>query len=109
MRGLNTLSAVGTTNLNLGDSEFIEPGQRVYVKGHDSVATATLVVKFAGVEVFTGPLAIEPGTDVAPEWNRLLTCFMAKQRGQLTAVLGGTVAGARVDFLVLQADEPMPF
>jgi len=108
MRGLNTLSAVGTTTLALGDSEFIEPMQRVYVKGADSVVTATLTVKFAGVEVFTGPLAIENGTDMAQRWNQLLTCFMAKQRGQLTATLGGTVAGARVDFLVLQGDEPMP-
>lgn len=109
MRGLNTLSAVGTTALALGDTEFISAGQRVYVKGHDSVATATLTVKFAGVEIFTGPLAIEPGTDVAPEWTRLLTCMQARQNGQLTATLGGTVAGARVDFLVLQPDEPMPF
>lgn len=109
MRGLNTLSAAGTTNLQLGDLEFIGAGQRVYVKGHDSVATATLRVVFAGVEVFTGPLAIEPGTDVAPEWTRLLTCFQAKQNGQLSAILGGTVAGARVDFLVLNPDEPLPF
>lgn len=109
MRGLNTLSAVGTTNLQLGDLEFIGAGQRVYVKGHDSVATATLRVVFAGVEVFTGPLAIEPAADVAPEWTRLLTCFQAKQNGQLSAILGGTVAGARVDFLVLNPDEPLPF
>lgn len=109
MRGLNTLSTVGTTTLALGDSEFIQAGQRVYVKGWDSVATATLRVVFAGVEVFTGPLAIESGTDVPPEWTRLLTCFTARQNGQLSAILGGTVAGARVDFLVLAADEPMPF
>lgn len=109
MRGLNTLSTAGTTNLQLGDLEFIGAGQRVYVKGHDSVATATLRVVFAGVEVFTGPLAIEPGTDVAPEWTRVLTCFQAKQNGQLSAILGGTVAGARVDFLVLNPDEPLPF
>lgn len=109
MRGLNTLSAVGTTGLALGDTEFISIGQRVYIKGADSVVTATLTVKFAGVEIFTGPLAIEPGTDVACEWNRLLTCMQAKQNGQLSATLGGTVAGARVDFLVLQPDEPIPF
>jgi len=109
MRGLNTLSAAGATNLALGDSEFIQAGQRVYVKGADSVATATLRVVFAGVEVFTGPLAIEDGTDFAPPWTKLLTCFTARQNGQLSAILGGTVAGARVDFLVLSADEPMPF
>lgn len=109
MRGLNTLSAVGVTNLALGDSEFIQAGQRVFVKGADSVATATLRVVFAGVEVFTGPLAIETGTDVGQDWNRLLTCFTARQNGQLSAILGGTVAGARVDFLVLSPDEPMPF
>jgi len=109
MRGLNTLSAVGTTNIALGDLEFIAAGQRVYVKGHDSVATATLRVVFAGMEVFTGPLAIEQGTDIGADWNRILTCFQAKQNGQLSAILGGTVAGARVDFLVLNADEPLPF
>lgn len=109
MRGLNTLSAAGTTVLALGDTEFVAPSQRVYIKGHDSVATATLRVTFAGVEVFTGPLAIEPGTDVAPEWFRLLTTFIARQNGNMIATLGGTVAGARVDFLTLQPDEPMPF
>lgn len=109
MRGLNTLSTVGTTNINLGDLEFIGAGQRVYVKGADSVATATLRVVFAGVEVFTGPLAIENGTDTAQRWDQLLTCFTARQNGQLSAILGGTVAGARVDFLVLNADEPLPF
>lgn len=109
MRGLNTLSAVGTTNINIGDLEFIGVGQRVYLKGHDSVATATLRGTFAGMEFFNGPLAIEPGTDVAPEWTRLLACFQAKQNGSMSLVLGGTVAGARVDILVLNADEPLPF
>lgn len=105
MRGLNTLSAAGATTLALGDSEFIEANQIVKIKGHDSVATATLTVKFAGVEVFSGPLAIETGTDVSAEWTRMLTTFQARQRGQMTATLGGTVAGARVDFMVLQPDE----
>jgi len=109
MRGLNTVSAAGATALALGDSEFIAVGQRVFIKGHDSVATATLTVSFAGAEAFSGPLAIEPGTDVAPEWTRLLTCFTARQNGNMRATLGGTVAGARVDFLVLQPDEPLPF
>jgi len=109
MRGLNTLSIVGATNLALGDLEFIGAGQRVYIKGADSVATATLRVVFSGVEVFTGPLAIEDGTDFAQPWTKLLTCFQAKQNGQLSAILGGTVAGARVDFLVLNMDEPLPF
>ena len=108
MRGLNTLSAVGTTNIALGDSEFIEAGQRVFVKGAESVVTATLIIKFAGVEVFSGPLALEPGTDMSVDWNRRLTQFMAMQRGQLTAVLGGTVAGARVEFLVLNPGEDAP-
>ena len=71
--------------------------------------TATLRVVFAGVEVFTGPLAIEDGTDFAQPWTKLLTCFTARQNGQLSAILGGTVAGARIDFLVLSPDEPMPF
>lgn len=109
MRGLNTVSAAGATNLALGDLEFINAGQQVYVKGHDSVATATLRVVFAGVELFTGPLAIEPGTDVAPEWTRVLTTFVAPQNGNLSAILGGTVAGARVDFLVLNPNERQPF
>jgi hypothetical protein len=109
MRGLSTLSAVGTTNLALGDAEFIAAGQRVFVKGADSVATATLRVVFAGVEVFTGPLAIEDGTDFAQPWTKLLTCFQAKQNGQLSVILGGTVAGARVDLLILNSDEPLPF
>jgi len=109
MRGLNTLSVAGTTNLALGDLEFISLGQRVYVKGHDSVATATLRVVFGGVEVFTGPLSIEQGTDVSAEWTRGLTTFRARQNGQLSAILGGTVAGARVDFLVLDPDEEFPF
>lgn len=109
MRGLNTLSTVGTTVLQLGDSEFIQAGQRVFVKGADSVATATLRVVFAGVEVFTGPLAIEDGTDLAMPWTKMLTCFTVRQNGQMSAILGGTVAGARVDFLVLAPDEPLPF
>lgn len=108
MRGLNTLSAVGTTTLALGDTEFIEGMQRVFIKGADSVATATLTVKFAGVEVFSGPLAIENSTDGAQRWDQRLTQFMAMQRGQLTATLGGTVAGARVDFLVLNPGEDAP-
>jgi len=108
MRGLNTLSAVGTTTLALGDLEFVTQNQRVYVKGADSVATATLRVVFGGVEVFTGPLAIEPGTDMAPRWTELLTTFKARQNGQLSAILGGTVAGARVDFLILDPDELFP-
>jgi len=105
MRGINTLSAVGTTNLDLGDLEWVEAGQTVHIKGHDSVATATLRVVFAGVEVFTGPLAIEHGTDFAPSWDRKLTQFKAQQRGRMSAILGGTVAGARVDFLILNPDE----
>ena len=109
MRGLNTLSAVGTTTLALGELQFLAMMQRLYVKGHDSVATATLRITFAGVEVFSGPLAIEQGTDVAPLWTTLLTTFIAKQNGQLIATLGGTVAGARVDFLLLNPDEPTPF
>lgn len=108
MRGLNTLSAAGATGIALGDSEFIEPSQRVFIKGADSVATATLIVKFAGVEVFSGPLAIERGTDQPIDWNSRLTQFMAMQRGQMTATLGGTVAGARVDFLVLNPGEDAP-
>lgn len=109
MRGLNTLSAVGTTTLALGDLEFIAKGQRVYIKGADSVATATLRVTFGGVEVFTGPLAIENGTDMAQRWDQLLTTFVAEQSAQMQAILGGTVAGARVDFLVLNPNEPTPF
>lgn len=108
MRGLNTLSAVGATTIALGDSEFIEAGQRVFVKGADSVVTATLLIKFAGVEVFSGPLAIENTTDCAQRWDQRLTQFMAMQRAQLTATLGGTVAGARVDFLVLNPGEEAP-
>jgi len=108
MRGLNTLSAAGATNIALGDSEFIEATQRVFIKGADSVVTATLTVKFVGVEVFSGPLAIENGTDMAQRWDQRLTQFMAMQRGQLTAVLGGTVAGARVDVLVLNPGEDAP-
>jgi len=108
MRGLNTLSAAGATNIALGDSEFIEAGQRVFVKAGESVVTATLTIKFSGVEVFAGPIALEPGTDMAVQWNTRITQFMAMQRGQMTAVLAGTVAGARVDFLVLNPGEDAP-
>jgi len=107
MRGLNTLSAVGTTVVALGDLEFIAPGQKVYIKGADSVATATLDVRFAGVNVFSGPLPIENSTDGAQRWDQLLTQFRAMQSGQLQVTLGGTVAGARIDILVLDAGEQL--
>lgn len=110
MRALNTLSGAGTTQLVLNDIEFINPGERVLIAGADSVATATLSVQFAGSNVFSGPLAIEAGTDMSPSWlNYLLTQFMARVRGQMIATLGGTVAGARVNFLVLANGEPQPW
>lgn len=109
MRALNTLSAVGTTGLNLGDLEFIDAGCRVLVTGADSVATASLSISFNGTNVFSGPLPIEDGTDVAPSWQKLLTTFVAAARGQMIATLSGTVAGARVNFLILAPGESVPF
>lgn len=109
MRALNTLSTAGATTLALGDVEFITAGQTVLIAAVDSVATATLSVKFAGVEVFTGPLPIEPGTDRI-EWpGNIVTCFTAGKNGQMQATLGGTVAGCRVNFLVLNPGEPRPW
>jgi hypothetical protein len=109
MRALQTLSGAGTTTLALGDVEFIKKGQRVIIGGKDSVATATLSVKFAGVEVFAGPLAIESGTDMFRWPEDVVTQFIAMQDGQMQATLGGTVAGARVNFLVLMPGEPTPW
>lgn len=108
MRGLNILSTAAGA-LALGDIEFIKPGQTVLISAVDSVATATLSVKFAGVEVFSGPLPIEPGTDRI-EWPaNIVTCFTAGAGGQLSATLGGTVAGCRTNFLVLNPNEPRPW
>ena len=109
MRALQTLSTVGTTSLALGDVEFIKKGQRVIIGAKDSVATATLSVKFAGVEVFSGPLAIESGTDMFRWPEDVVTTFVAMQDGQMQATLGGTVAGARVNFLVLALGEDKPW
>lgn len=109
MRALQTLNTVGATTIALGDVEFIKKGQRVIIGAKDSVATATLSVKFAGVEVFSGPLAIESGTDVFRYPEDIVTQFIAMQDGQMQATLGGTVAGARVNFLVLMPGEPTPW
>ena len=109
MRALNTLSTVGTTTLTLGDVQFIDVGQRVLITGADSVATATLSVTFNGNNIFSGPLPIEDGTDFAPSWQKLLVSFIATARGQMIATLGGTVAGARVNFLILAPGESVPF
>lgn len=109
MRALQTLNTVGATTINLGDVEFIKRGQRVVIGAKDSVATATLSVKFAGVEVFAGPLAIEAGTDMFKWPEDIVTQFVAMQDGQMQATLGGTVAGARVNFLVLMPGEPTPW
>lgn len=109
MRALNTLSTVGATVLALGDAEFIKAGQRVLIAAVDSVATCTMIAKFNGVSVFEGPLPIEPGTDRI-EWpGNLATSFRADANGQLSIVLGGTVAGARVNILILAANESLPW
>jgi len=109
MRALQTLNTVGATSIALGDVEFIKRGQRVIIGAVDSVATAALSVKFAGVEVFSGPLAIEDGTDMFHWPANIVTTFVATQDGQMQATLSGTVAGARVNFLVLAAGEDKPW
>lgn len=109
MRNVNTLSTVGATVIQLGDAEFISAGQTVYIAAGDSVATATLSVKFAGIEVGVGPVDIEPGTDRL-EWpGSLFTYFTAMKGGQLTATAGGTVAGLRVKVLIAAPQEPRPW
>lgn len=109
MRALNTLSTVGATTIALGDVEFLMAGQRVIIAGCDSVATATLTAKFAGSNVFEGPLPIEPSTDSIRYPDQILTQFIAGGNGQLTLTLGGTVAGARVNVLILAPREPNPW
>ena len=109
MRALQTLNTVGATVISLGDVEFIKAGQRVIIGAKDSVATATLSVKFAGTEVFSGPLAIEAGTDMFKWPEDIVTTFIAGKDGQMQATLGGTVAGARVNFLVLAQGEATPW
>ena len=109
MKALNTLSTVGVTGLNLQDLEFLSAGDRVLIAAVDSVATATLNVKYGSVDVFDGPLPIEPGTDMI-EWPaNIVTMFTAQKAGKMIATLGGTVAGARVNFLVLAPGEPIPW
>lgn len=109
MRAVNILSTVGATALSLGDAEFVTAGQTVLIAAVDSVATATMSVKFAGVEVFTGPLPIEPGTDRI-EWPaNIATCFTAGKSGQMSITLGGTVAGCRTNILILNPGEARPW
>lgn len=113
MRGVNTLSTVGTTNITLGEAEFLYGGERVVVKAADSVATATLRITVNGNEVFNGPIGIEGNTDRCVWPEDIITMFTVggapDARARMVATLGGTVAGARVDFLILAPGEPIPW
>jgi len=109
MRALNTLSTVGTTTLELSNIEFLSGNEILWVAGADSVATATLSIQFGGIDVFSGPLGIEASTDHVSFREDLLTFFRAPRNGKVIATLGGTVAGARVNFLVQAVNEPKPF
>jgi len=108
MRALNTLNTA-TGAIALGNVEFLMKGQRMLIKAADSVATATLTVQFAGGDAFSGPIAIEPSTDSCRWPDQLIASFVAGGNGQVSATAGGTVAGLRVDFLVLAPGESVPF
>lgn len=108
MRALNTLNTA-TGTIALGDVEFLAPGERMLIKAADSVATATLTITFAAVNVFSGPVQIESGTDVCVWPDNLIASWIAPMRGQVIATAGGTLAGLRVDFLVLSRGETVPW
>lgn len=103
------MSTVGTTTLDLGEVEFIEAMQRVLIAACDSVATATLRVTAGGVQVANGPLNIEGSTDRCSWPGDIVGSFIAPTRLKLIAVLGGTVAGARTNFMVLARGESLPW
>ena len=108
MRALNILqTAAGVAAL--GNCEFLMKGQRVLIKAADSVATATLTVQFGGGDAFSGPIAIEPSTDSCRWPDQLITSFIAGGNGQMQITSGGTVAGLRIDILVLAPGESVPF
>lgn len=109
MRQFNILSAVGTTTLDLGEVEFIAAGQRVLIAACDSVATATLRVTFGGIDVANGPINIEGSTDRCVWPEDIVGSFIARAGGKMIATLGGTVAGARTNFLVLNSNESVPW
>jgi len=108
MRSLNTLSTAAGV-LALGNVEFLKAGQRCIIAAVDSVATATIDAQYAGSSVATGPLPIEPGTDQIRFPDNIVTQFIAMANGQLQITLGGTVAGCRVNVLVLAPGEPTPW
>lgn len=108
MRALNTLSTAAGV-LALGNVEFLKAGQRCIIAAVDSVATATISAQYAGADVVTGPLPIEPGTDRIEYPANIVTQFVAMANGQLQITLGGTVAGCRVNVLVLGPGEPTPW
>lgn len=105
MRALNTLSTVGTTSLTLDNVEFLNGGEFCLVAAGDSVATATLTIQYGGIDVFSGPVPIESRTDGISFASDLCTIFRAPRNGKIIATLGGTVAGCRVNFLVLSPQE----
>lgn len=110
MRALNTLSAVGTTNVELGEMQFVREGHVVYLAGADSVVTATLRGTMNDAMIFTGPLGIEESTDKLGWPRDLLTLARVPAGGgNIILTLGGTVAGARLNLLDIAPNEPRPF
>lgn len=108
MRQANLL-VTATGQVNIGDCEMIEAGQRVNIFAGDSVATATLDIALNGTSVGRGLADIEPGTDRLEIPGNLYTSFKAKVPGQMIVTAGGTVAGLRVKILILNPDEPNPY
>ncbi|MEY2849676.1 MAG: hypothetical protein RI885_2343 [Actinomycetota bacterium] len=108
MRGFTSLNTANG-DVNLGDLEFIPAGHRVGIKAADSVETAVLNVQVAGLNVFSGTLPVEPSTNGVYAWTNLLTTFVVKDRSQMRVTLSGTLAGCRVDIIVLAPGEPAPW
>jgi len=96
---LHIVSAVGTTAIDIGSWQNVEPGQRVTILAAESAVTATLLVELGGLPIGQGAVPLENGTDtlVYPDdvyCSAIVPLGSPVQLLVLTA--GGTVAGLRV-------------
>ena len=102
---------VATTSagdLSLGNSRFIQRGQKVYVAASGATADE-LSGTFAGSDVIDGPINIESSADIVQLPNDLVGAFKARRNGELILNVSGTVTGTHVDVWILNPDESRPW